>query len=105
MTRHLIVRPLAEIDRASHFLYLSGKNPQAALRFDAAVSEAFERIKQHGQTGARLALPRLKNLALRFYRPKGLKNYLIIFRLVNDTVNIVRILHGSQDIETAALAG
>jgi len=105
MTRKLIVRPRAEIDRASHFLYLSERNPQAALRFDEAVSAAFAKIKKEGQPGARLLLPALDHLELRFYRPKGFKNYIIVFRLAGDTIYISRILHGAQDIETAVLDG
>ena len=101
MTRKLVVRPQAEIDRASHFLYLSQRNPQAALRLEAAISEAYAKIKRDLHVGARLSLPKIKDCELWFYRPSGFKNYLIVFRVAEDTVYIVRILHGSQDIETA----
>jgi plasmid stabilization system protein ParE len=103
MTRKLIVRPRAEIDRASHFLYLSDRSPQAASRFDQAVSEAFKRIKADSQPGTRLNLPQLGDRDFRFYRPKGFEKYIIVFRLAEDVIYVSRILHSAQDIETAVL--
>jgi plasmid stabilization system protein ParE len=84
----LVVRPRGEIDLASHFLYLSEKNPQAALRFEKAIESALKRIQADPHLGARLIHPRLTNLDTRFYRPKGFRRYLIIFRVANDTVFI-----------------
>lgn len=86
MKLELVLRPRAEIDLASHFLYLSDKNPQAALRFDKAVAAALKRIQADPQVGARLAVPSLEHLDLRFFRPEGFKNYLIIFRIAGQTV-------------------
>jgi plasmid stabilization system protein ParE len=101
--RKLVVRPRAEIDRTSHFLYLSERNPDAALRFDVEVKAALKKIRADPLLGANLDLPRVAHLDLRFYRPHGFDKYLIIFRLLDDTVYISRILHGSQDIESAVL--
>lgn len=64
MKFELILRPRAEIDVASHFLYLSDKNPQAALRFDKAVAAALKRIQADPQVGARLTVPNLEHLDL-----------------------------------------
>jgi plasmid stabilization system protein ParE len=101
----MIVRPRAEVDLASHFLYLSERSPQAALRFDKAVAEALKRIKSDPNVGARLVLPRVEHLDPRFYRPKGFDKYLIVYRLTSDRIYVLRILHGSQDIEAAVVTG
>ena len=103
MRRKLIVRPRAEIDRTSHFLYLSERSPDAALRFDNAIKAALIKLRTDPLLGATLDLPKVAHLDMRFYRPHGFDNYLIIFRQNDDTVYISRILHGSQDIESAVL--
>lgn len=103
MRRKLIVRPRAEVDRAGHFLYLADRNPRAALRFDNAIIAALKKIKSRPQIGAKLNLPAIEHLDMRFYRPKGFDRYLILFRIEGDRIYISRILHGSQDIESALL--
>jgi plasmid stabilization system protein ParE len=103
VSRKLIVRPRAKIDRASHFLYLSERNPGAALRFDNAVKAPLKKIRLHPQIGANLTLPAVAHLGLRFYRPDGFDKYLIIFRVADDVIYVSRILHGSQDVESAVL--
>jgi len=99
----LVVRPRADIDLAAHFLYLSERNPQAALRFDKAIAAALRKIQSDPCIGPRLAHEKTRHLDLRFYRPKGFRQYLVIFRLHDHTIYVSRILHGSQNIETAIL--
>jgi plasmid stabilization system protein ParE len=103
VSRKLIVRPQAEIDRTSHFLYLGERNPQIALRFDEAIKAALKKIRTNPNVGAKLTLPSVAHLNLRFYRPMGFDKYLIIFRLTVEAIYVSRILHGAQDIESAIL--
>jgi plasmid stabilization system protein ParE len=90
-----------EVDRASHFFYLGQRNPKVALRFDEAVEAALTKIRSNPQIGAKLTLPAVAHLGYRFYRPAGFQKYLVIFRIHDDATYILRILHGSQDIEAA----
>lgn len=99
--RKFIVRPLAEIDQAQHFLYLAGRNPSAAHRLLDALDASLARIRKDPGYGARLPLPQYEGRDVRFYRPKGFDSYVIIFRVTDDAVIILRVLHGSQDIEAA----
>jgi len=103
VSRKLIIRPQAEIDRTSHFLYLGQRNPAAALRFDEAIEVALKQIGSDPNIGANLTLPAVAHLNLRFYRPRGFDKYLIIFRITDDKIYVSRILHGAQDIETVIL--
>ena len=43
---------------------------------------------------------RLRNEVAPFLRSFPVKNYLIFYRPIDEGIEIVRILHGSQDIET-----
>jgi plasmid stabilization system protein ParE len=101
VTHKLLIRPRADIDLASHFLYLADRSPQAALRFDSAVTAALKRIRADPEIGAMLTLPAIAHLSARFYRPKGFKNYLIVYRIAPECTYILRILHAGQDIEAA----
>ena len=103
MSRKLILRPQAEMDRTSHFLYLGQRSPQAALRFDQAIEAALKKICSTPNVGANLTLSAVAHLNLRFYRPSGFDKYLIIYRLTDDTIYVTRILHGAQDVEAAVL--
>jgi len=41
------------------------------------------------------------DLELRFCRPQGFKNYLLIYQVTDDVIALLRILHSSQDLESA----
>jgi toxin ParE1/3/4 len=102
--RKFVVRPLAEIEQADHFLYLGKKNPAAAHRFLDAMEAALARIRKDPGFGAKLPLDGPGGQDIRFYRPKGFDAYVILYRVTNDALIILRVLHGSQDID-AAIAG
>jgi toxin ParE1/3/4 len=99
--RKFVVRPLAEIEQANHFLYLGSKNPAVAHRFLDAIEAALARIRNDPGFGAKLPFDQPAGRDIRFYRPKGFDTYVIVFRVTDDAVIILRVLHGSQDIEPA----
>ena len=105
MKRKFVVRPLAEIEQANHFLYLGSRNPAAAHRFLDAMEAALMRIRKDPGFGARLPVARHEGQDIRFYRPKGFDSYVIVFRVTDDAVVILRVLHGSQDIDSALADG
>jgi plasmid stabilization system protein ParE len=101
MKRKLIVRPRAEFDLLQHCVYLADHHPQAALRLRQATETAFEAIRSRPRSGATLNLPTFAEIELRFQKPRGFKAYLVIYQVTVDSVVILRVLHGSQDIESA----
>jgi len=101
----LIVKAHADLDIAGHFLHLLGKNPVAARRFREAVKAAQKRIKQDPRGCATLALREFEDLELRFCRPSGFDNYLLIFQVTDEGPILLRVLHGSQDVPQALRGG
>jgi plasmid stabilization system protein ParE len=69
--RKFVVRPLAEIEQANHFLYLGSRNPAAAHRFLDAMEAALARLRKDPGYGVRLPAARHENEDIRFYLPKG----------------------------------
>lgn len=101
MKRKLIARPQAEFDIIKHSVYLLEHNPAAAARFESAVREALQKIELEPLGGTRLDHPGDQKAELRFRRPKGFKSHLLIYQVTDDCVFVLRVLHGSQDIEAA----
>jgi plasmid stabilization system protein ParE len=103
MNRRLVVRPQAELDIIKHSLYLLEHYPRGAAFVDS-VEVAFEEIAGTPRAGAILDRASHDDLELRFVRPKGFKSYFIIYQVTDDSVTMLRVLHGSQDLETALRA-
>jgi plasmid stabilization system protein ParE len=101
MKRKLIVQPRADCDRERHLLYLFEQAPQIVDRFDQAVQAAIERIRESPRGCATLDVVDLPGIELRFCRPHGFKNYLLIYQVTDDAIALLRILHSSQDFESA----
>lgn len=101
MKRKLVVRPQAQFDRAKHCLYLYEHNPRAVDRFDRAVQAAIKRMGESPRGCPTLTHTGSPDVELRFCRPRGFKNYLVIYQVTDDRIFVLRILHGSQEIEAA----
>lgn len=101
MNRPLVVRPQADLDLLGHCLYLASKQPTLAWKLRDAVQFSYQEIANRPRSGAAFELPNHSGLELRFCRPSGFKNYLVIYQVADDRVIVLRMLHASQDIETA----
>ncbi|MCC5656015.1 type II toxin-antitoxin system RelE/ParE family toxin [Nostoc sp. XA010] len=74
--------------------YVAPNNLKAANRLFDTLRESFPKLAKFPQLGRQLS-----ELAP-FLRSFPVKNYLIFYRPIDEGIEIVRILHGSQDIET-----
>ena len=100
MNRSLVVRPQAEFDIIKHSLHLLEHHPRGAAFVDA-VEGAFAEIAASPRAGTMLDRASLPDLELRFVRPKGFKNYFIVYQITDDSTTVIRVLHGSQDLDSA----
>lgn len=75
-------------------------NEDKAIEFIDAFDDSIERLRQFPQIGTvcKFRSPELKGLRRWFV--KDFEKYLIFYRLT-DTIEIMRLLHSSRDIETA----
>ena len=86
-------------DLAETAFYIADDNPEAADRFLLACDATFQRIAQTPRIG-RVFLPaRLKDVRLWFV--KDFPKYVVLYKVLDDAVYIVRVLHGARDIEAA----
>jgi plasmid stabilization system protein ParE len=101
MKRKLVMRPQAELDLLRHCVFLTDRQPRSGEKFKQAVRAAIASAKSRPRSGAALALESHPDIELRFVKPRGFRQYLIIYQVTDDSISILRILHGLQDIESA----
>jgi len=93
--------PRARVDLAEIFSYIAQNNLSAAERFVEAAEDAFMKLAEMPgmvpQWGSRK-----RNLkGVRFWPIRGFSNYLIFYRRAKDGIEVLRVIHGAQDIEKA----
>lgn len=74
--------------------YVAPNNLKAANRLFDTLRESFPKLAKFPQMG------RERTELAPFLRSFPVKNYLIFYRPIDEGIEIARILHGSQDIET-----
>lgn len=89
-----IVSPLAEADLEEIWLYIASDNPNAADRLIGKIFETVELITTSPLMG------RMRNELASGLRSFGAQPYIIFYRPLPDAIEIVRVLHGSRDIDT-----
>ena len=98
--RKKIVRErLAQRDLEEHVDYLADRSPAVAVRFIDAAEQAFKRLRQTPEIGGLWDFqdPRLRGI--RVWPIRGFRNHLIFYRVTETAVQVLRVLHGSRDIE------
>ena len=83
----------AENDLLSIWDYIAQDNPDAATRLLRTIDEKCALLAVHPQLG-----PARPDIApdMRYF-PVG--SYLILYRIIRDMVEIVRVVHGARDLE------
>ena len=102
MTSHYRVLPAADRDLDELAAYLETEaSLETALRFYDAASSTFARIAGMPSIGERWSSSHPRLAALRVWRIEGFENHIVFYRPVDDGIDIVRVLHGSRDIDRA----
>jgi toxin ParE1/3/4 len=94
---------LADLDEIGTFI--GQDSLRAELGFYDAAQNAFERLAETPGLGAVLSRSTSALAGLRRWRVPRFGNYLIFYRVTDETVTIVRVLHGARDIERILQAG
>ena len=89
----------AKQDLQLHVLYLAKINPALARRFIEALEVAFAKLAQMPRMGQRQLFKSPELAEVRRWFIPGFDKYLIFYRPVKGGIEILRILHGMQDID------
>jgi toxin ParE1/3/4 len=98
--RALRILPAAILDvEESALFYMIEANEAVATRFEEAVRNTFDWILENPAAGAQREYlsPRLSGL--RLWPVRGFEKHLVFYHVVEESVEVVRVLHGARDIE------
>jgi plasmid stabilization system protein ParE len=97
---HYVIRPKADRDLDDQaFYYATEANAELGHRFLLAAHETFSLLATQPNMGWRCQLkhPALENL--RVFRVAGFEKILILYLPLLDGVEILRVVHGSQNLQ------
>jgi toxin ParE1/3/4 len=96
----IVLTPLAKEDIGTLAEYLRQEaGLTVALRFVAKTKAAFRTLAGTPLIGASLHLPGVHERDIRRWHIDRFESFLILYRPANPGIEIVRVLHGSRDIE------
>lgn len=91
----------AEADLASCSAYLQTQSNDLTIRFLDAFDKTTNFLKRSPFVGEVCPYPNPLLEGTRVWRISGFKNYLIFYRVNGSELKILRILHGSRNLESA----
>ena len=98
-TRRVERRPRARIDVIEQAIYLGDEaNDELALRFIDAVDAAVQRLAATPEIGRPRDAGNVRLAGMRSWPVPGFPNHLIFYRTDEDSLEIVRVVHGSRDL-------
>ena len=100
--RQIVRFPQFLSDAKEIALHIATDSSESALRFLDAVDACVELLRRSPHIGSRITPETPQTKGWRVVTVRRFRNYLIYYRLVNDRVELVRIVHGARD-QSAAL--
>jgi len=99
MSRPLVVAPQAESDLDELAEYLGRDDRRLAERFLAAADATFADLTVTPGLGGLREFRDVRLQSLRSWRIRGFENWLVFYRVTEEGIEVVRVLHGARDLE------
>lgn len=99
MSYEIFKRPQAERDIEECFVFIAEDNLNTAVYFLVAVEDSLEQLAKFPLIGKQrdFANPRFQNV--RMWRVKDYEKYLIFYSVTETTIEVIRVVRSSRDIE------
>ncbi|MFB2895605.1 type II toxin-antitoxin system RelE/ParE family toxin [Aerosakkonemataceae cyanobacterium BLCC-F50] len=100
MSYQLIVqnRATQDLRQLANYILINGDS-DAALRFFESAEITFSQLATTPGIGKVVRLVSSRMGEIRQWRIKDFQDYLIFYRIQDDRVEIIRVLHGARDLE------
>ena len=98
MSRKIIRHEAARRDLLDEAYYVAEDNLDVSDRFLQATEEAFRNLADMPGLGVRREYQRPALQGMRMWPVPGFPRHLIFYRATDDTLEIIRVLHGARDI-------
>lgn len=99
MTCRIQLTPQASNDLDDEFGYLAECNADAVRRFYAPAQETFSSLAEMPGIGALRDYQNPLFAGMRMRAINGFRNYLTFYMTTDDSIQVLRVLHGARDIE------
>ncbi len=99
MSYEIFKRPRAERDIEECFVYIAKDNLDTGVFFLVAVEDSLEQLAKFPLLGKQRDFADKRFQNVRMWRVKGYEKYLIFYQVTENTIEVIRVLHGSRDIE------
>ena len=99
MTHRIIKRPAAGRDIEECFVHIAQDNLDIGVTFLVAVEDSLERLADFPFIGTTRDFQDKELPSVKVWPVKGFENYLIFYTANEDVIDVIRLLHGSRDIE------
>lgn len=101
MKRRIVVRPAAESDLESQADYLAAHgNLETGIRFYSAAEETFDLLANQPEMGRATEFQGPLLAGIRMLPLKGFPKHLVFYKPFENTIEIIRVVHGARDIES-----
>jgi toxin ParE1/3/4 len=100
MKRRCVLRPQADLDIDNLAEFIARTDVKAGLQFLDEVFGTFESLAETPSLGSPCEFPSPRYEKLRFWPVRKFKNHFVFFQPLSDGIEVVRVLHGSQDYWT-----
>ena len=98
MTHDIRKKPQAERDIEECFVFIGEDNLDIAVYFLVAVEDSIEQIGKNPFIGKACEFKDSHIRNLQIWKVKGCTNYQIFYTVTEETIEIIRVLHGARDL-------
>lgn len=99
MRYSVIKRPAAEEDIEECFVHIAEDNWKIGLAFLVALEDSLEGLAELPLLGKAIEFRNKEVGKVRMWHVKGYDNYLIFYTVGKSNIDVIRVLHGSRDID------
>lgn len=100
MSARYVIKPLADRDLDDYAFYLTERaSLDVAKRFFAAADRTFALLARYLHMGWWFRGTHRRLQLLRVFRVSGFERMLILYRPLEDGVDILRVVHGSRNLQ------
>lgn len=99
MPAEIFKRPQALRDIEECFVYIAENNVDIGIRFLIAVENSMQQIAEFPFIGKERRFANKQFQSIRMWHVRGFENHLIFYLTIEATVEVIRVLYGSRNIE------
>lgn len=100
MQKKILIRPQALEDLIEQSVYIAQGSQSAALQFLEMAEKTFDELAEMPQMGNSDPFRNIHLTGVRRWRVRDFERHLIFYKLLEDSIEIVRVLDSSRDIES-----